>query len=525
MRRHRPPAMNPPRALHRAWTLLLRRPLAPALTLALASACRGDDGGGDASVSEGSLSEGTVSEGTESTGGTTTGASATSEGSTSEGSTSAGTDTGSGDPLLDALLAIEGMEVEELEPLLPDTRLFALRFQQPADHDDPAGPWFGQELTLFHRDVGAPMVLATTGYTLPSRKFLSEPVALLEGNQIAVEQRFFGASRPDPADWSDLTIAQAAADHHRLVEALRPIYGGAWVSTGASKGGMTSVYHRRFYPDDVDATIAYVAPHSLSDEDPRYEPYIDGIGDPACADALRGAQAEGLARRDALAELLVDYADGEALTFDHLGLDRALEFAVVESRFAFWQYGGEALCDGVPGPASADQELFDWFDAISSFAYFSDDQLEHYGPYFYQAATELGAPRIAEDHLGDLRLFPGEDTAALFSPPGLKVRYDPSAMQGVAAWIDAEGERLLFLYGGRDPWTAGAFPLGGAADSRVYVVADGNHGTKLASLDDAEYDEALQILFAWLGDAAPPPGERALRRAQAQPWPRIGRAP
>ncbi|MFP2912532.1 hypothetical protein ACLESD_47465, partial [Pyxidicoccus sp. 3LFB2] len=35
------------------------------------------------------------------------------------------------------------------------------------------------------------------------------------------------------------------------------------VSTGASKGGMTSIYHRASAPKDVDATVAYVAPQQL----------------------------------------------------------------------------------------------------------------------------------------------------------------------------------------------------------------------------------------------------------------------
>jgi hypothetical protein len=43
---------------------------------------------------------------------------------------------------------------------------------------------------------------------------------------------------------------------------------GKWVNTGASKGGMTSVYHRRFFPNDLDANVAYVAPLSYSQEDP-----------------------------------------------------------------------------------------------------------------------------------------------------------------------------------------------------------------------------------------------------------------
>jgi len=72
-----------------------------------------------------------------------------------------------------------------------------------------------------------------------SDNFELEPTRLLDANQIIVEHRFFDDSRPSPADWTKLTIAQQAADDHRTVVALAQIYTGAWVNTGISKGGMT----------------------------------------------------------------------------------------------------------------------------------------------------------------------------------------------------------------------------------------------------------------------------------------------
>ena len=70
------------------------------------------------------------------------------------------------------------------------------------------------------------MVLFTAATTCNLEPYRSEPTRLVDGNQISVEQRFFTPSRPEPADWSKLTIWQAATDHHRLVAALKPIYAG-----------------------------------------------------------------------------------------------------------------------------------------------------------------------------------------------------------------------------------------------------------------------------------------------------------
>ncbi len=122
------------------------------------------------------------------------------------------------------------------------------------------------------------MVLQTSGYYVTPYPVMSEPTELLGANQVSVEQRYFPPSRPRPARWKHLTIRQAAADHHRIVSALEPICGQRWISTGASKGGMTSVYHRRFYTDDVDGTVVYVAPNDVRDRDDRYQAFIDRAG-------------------------------------------------------------------------------------------------------------------------------------------------------------------------------------------------------------------------------------------------------
>lgn len=54
---------------------------------------------------------------------------------------------------------------------------------------------------------------------------------------------------------------------------------------------MTSVYHRRFYPADVDATVAYVAPQDVVNEQDSYVDFLQHIGtDAACNEALRTVQ-------------------------------------------------------------------------------------------------------------------------------------------------------------------------------------------------------------------------------------------
>ncbi|MCC6551485.1 MAG: aminopeptidase [Polyangiaceae bacterium] len=404
--------------------------------------------------------------------------------------------------ILAALQSVEGLEVAERETGIEGYRYFVLQYDQPADHDHPEGVRFEQRMTLLHRDAAAPFILGTSGYfVIPAFPFLDEPAALLGANQLFVEQRWFSPSRPDPADWSRLTIRQAAADHHRIVEALRPIYGGPWISSGASKGGMASVYHRRFYPDDVAGTVAYVAPQSYGTSDPRYIDFVAQIGDPACGEALRGAQREVLLRRDAMMAKLTAQADFKHHEYSLLGADRALEVAVLELPFTFWQYYGASRCPDVPTAASTDDEVWDFLDEIDPPSFWSDKGFLDYEPYFWQAGVELGYPGLDESHLADLLQFPGIDVPATFvvPGPGKEPVFDPEAMIDVRDWVAAEGRSLLFIYGENDPYSAAAFELGGAEGSFRFFVPGANHGAEILDLEGADRDAALGALEAWTG--------------------------
>ncbi len=428
------------------------------------------------------------------------------------GTSTGGTDdssTGEQDILV-LLEAVEGLTVEEGVSKIAGYRFFHLFFEQPADHDDPDGLKFQQQMTLLHRDRGAPLVLATDGYYIfPNGQGIAEPTALLDANQLRVEHRFFSVSRPEPADWSTLTIAQAAADHHRIVEALRPIYDAAWISTGASKGGMTAMFHRRFFPDDVDGTVAYVAPLSHSINDPRYIDFVQKVGEPGCRQDLIDAQRELLLRRPAMQMRAQQQADVDGFTYDILGEELALEVVVLELFFVFWQYAGLADCDEIPGAMASDDELWTFLDEFNPIRQQSDDSLLAFEPYYFQAAVELGAPAIHEEPLADLLLFPGADVPATFvvPGPGKDVMFDPAAMADIAGWVATEGDRLLLVYGEDDPWTAAEFELGAATDSLKLFVPGGNHGSKIANLVEPDRALAYQRLEAWTGVV---PSARAL---------------
>ncbi len=404
---------------------------------------------------------------------------------------------------LDKLRAIPGVTVQEGPTTVADYRYFVLEFDQPGDHDAPdASPHFQQRVMLLHRNDDAPMVLGTSGYFAnTSKPRLYEPAQLLEANQLWVEQRFFAPSRPDPADWSWLTIKQAATDHHRIVEALKPLYTGKWISSGASKGGMTSVYHRRFFPNDVEGTVAYVAPHSVGTSDPRYLDFVANLGDADCRKKLADFQREILIRRPAMMASLATLSGAHGYTFDLLGEDQALETAAVEFAFTFWQYFDASRCPNIPTAASTDTEVWDFLSEINPPIYWSDAQVLGFEPYYWQASVELGYPALEESHLSDLLKYPKFDVPTSFVLPGTgkTPTFKPEAMQDVTQWLDTEGLGILFVYGQNDPYSAAAFDIGNAKDTFEFFAPGKNHFAKIVDLVEADRLVAFDALERWSG--------------------------
>jgi len=407
--------------------------------------------------------------------------------------------------ILDELRAVPGMlTVTERTTMLAGYRFFVMEYEQPVDHEDPAGAKFRQRMTLLHRDYAAPVVGQNSGYNVSTAGRRSQITALIEGNQLSMEHRFFLPSRPDPADWTKLNIKQAAADQHRITQALKArIYReNKWLTTGASKGGMTSLFHRRFYPNDVDGTVAFVAPldypaDAVQSPTNRYIAFLENVGtDPTCRQKLKDFQNVVLARRTAMKALMAPEA-----TYAILGADRALEFAVEELPFIFWQYGSQAVdCPLIPDSNASDAVVFEFFDDTIGVASYGDEDLAVYLPYYHQSSTQLGYPISDESYLVGL-LYPGEDTAYAYVPSTIPLQpYDNgAAMTDIQSWIASSGSQIMLIYGQNDPWTAGQVDIGAATDSFKYIAPGGNHGSSILTLNSTDEAAATATVLRWAG--------------------------
>jgi hypothetical protein len=421
-----------------------------------------------------------------------------------------------------ALGCLSGITYREVlaaeDPKIPvGYRRFEIRITQPVDHFNAALGTFTQRLALLHKDTAEPIVLQTSGYQIFGVA-LSELARVFAVNQLQVEHRYFDQSIPAIQDWSKLNIVQSAYDFHRIATEFKKIFRNRWVNTGASKGGMTSIYHHRFFPGDLSGTVADVAPLSFSSNDLRYIKFVDEAGGDLyrdCRAKLTALQFGLLKRRDEIMALSTGsfvFLGGKSVSYEH---------AVIELPFAFWQYQSpedpDVGCKKIPSPDASAAELAWYLDAVNSLNSYADTSVFSFMPYYFQAATQLGSPAAGRRHLAAYLKHPYNIDQ--YTPNTAHYAYSNAWMRDVANWVKSKAEHILFVYGEFDPWSAGAYPkVSQGSDFHWFQVPGGNHASKLFKLPEPEKAKALAVVSAWLGKrnvlTEVPAGEETLDRIE-----------
>lgn len=396
--------------------------------------------------------------------------------------------------ILEKLQSLPNLQVTEITPQNGYGRQFEIYISQPLDHNNPSGQQFQQQIFLSHRNETAPVVFMPSGYNARATT-AAELSGLLQANQILVPHRFMDGARPASMDWQYDTIEQAAADHHRIVELFKEIYQGVWVSYGASKNGATALFHRRFYPDDVQATVAQVAPISFSTEDLRYDAFLENVGDEATRNKIKEYQIALLKNRTEILPMIQNYMNSSQFNYS-VSAGVILEFETCEYAFSFWQVTDHDTAS-IPDSSSSAQELYAHIESGGYFPFYSDEYMHFYAPVFYQFYTELGYYRLVDDHLQGLLVTLPNPSYSFFTPQGIPLNFNPQAMQDVLQWLQTEGNNIIYIYGELDPWTAGAVELTGQTNAIKIIQAGANHYIDIADLDEKAL--VYTTLESWLG--------------------------
>ena len=374
---------------------------------------------------------------------------------------------------------------------------YELKVRQPLDHFDLTKGFFYQKAFLSHRAFDRPTVINTAGYSKRKNNIL-EITELLSANQIAVEHRFFGESLPDSLDYKYLNLKQATADLHHINQLFKKIYKGKWVSSGISKGGVTSIFYRYFYPNDVDVSIPYVAPLNKEREDKRVYTFLDTVGTDECREKIKSFQIRLLENRDTVLTFLKFYSLGAGLEFKYLTFEQAFEYAVMEYPFAFWQWGDS--CQNIPGNDTSLQEAVKYFLTKKPLSLFSDEDIKYFGPHYYQSAAEMGYYGYETYKFRDLIKSLPTDTnpQATFVPSKMNVSFDGRLLQDVHEWIEDKGNKFIYIYGSTDTWSACAVSPSEHVDSKRFFI-DGHHGlARISNMSQKDKQILIRTLEDWL---------------------------
>ena len=406
------------------------------------------------------------------------------------------------DDLLNEISSLQGIKsVEQVKNDSGYVAVYKIMVEQQLDHNNVQSENFTQKVYLSYKSKYAPVVISTEGYSA-KRNYITEPAKLLAANQVIVENRFFDESKPRHMDWNYLTSKQCAADLHHITTIFKELFvNNKWISTGISKGGQTCLFYRYYYPNDVNVTVAYVAPINLAQENPEINKFISSeVGTKECRDNITRFQIDVLRHRKEILPMVKEIARKNKYKFS-IGLENAFEFAVLEYPFSFWQWG-KSSCDKIPGKDATVKQLFNELNKVSGFGLFSDKDGKYYQPLFYQSYTELGYYNFYYNSPEVLSLIKAKpiESYSDFLPKNITVAYNPEILRKINSWLQVKGENIIYINGGNDPWSNGAgIKLTGKTNSRVFMNPGGTHATRIKDLPPKERKNAKSLLSDWVG--------------------------
>jgi hypothetical protein len=389
-------------------------------------------------------------------------------------------------------------EITQIDNLEGYTESFQLILDEPLDHKHPEKGTFKHYIYLSHIDFKSPMVIETHGYNTANVK--SEVSSLLKANQVAVEYRFYGKSRPNPIPWEYLTNDQAIEDYHNIVVKLKELYTGKWISTGISKGGETALIYKSKYPKDVDVAMPYVAPLIDTEEDSRTVVHTKTVGTAECRVKIESFQRTVLKNREAVLEEFKKYAVAKKMEFTEVPFSEALEYAVLEFPFSFWQWGGK--CDEIPLETASAKDLFDYLNKVVGVGTYNDKMYFNYLPSYYQHLSELGYYGFDFSPVADLLQVVKSTSNDRFAPKDVLIKYNPKYIKKVRNYVETKGDHILYIYGGYDTWFSCSPSPNPKLDALKMVLPQGSHATRVKDFPEKEQSLILETLNRWLGESS-----------------------
>ncbi len=388
------------------------------------------------------------------------------------------------------------ISTEQGDSLFP--MCFKLMVKQPIDHQDTSKGFFWQKVYLSHKSFDRPVVLVTEGYYANYNR-ITELANFINANQIEVEHRYFGESKPDSMIWNKLNLKQATADLNHIRQLFRKIYTKKWVSTGISKGGQTTIAYRYFYPNDVAASVPYVAPLTFAREDARIPVFIaQKTGTKAYRDRIYAFQRYVLKNKALLLPYFKKKAKEKEWTFKDIGgIETAFEYGILEYAFVMWQWGND--CSQIPSKDTNPEKIMKYLVDIDPYSFFSDQDARLLRPYFYQALTEMGIYTYDTKPFADLLMKVKNPNFEFTMENKIPIPYSDTLNKKMAAWLKAKGNNMIYIYGGNDPWFSTSVEIDSTKTNALKLVKkSGSHKTRIYNFDKSIQKQVKDSLKKWL---------------------------
>ena len=249
----------------------------------------------------------------------------------------------------------------------------------------------------------------------------------------------------------------------------------------------------------MDASVPYVAPVNREFEEQRIYYFLDTVGDDKCRKKILDFQLRVLEKEKEIMPLLKFYALGAGLEFNYVNLGQAFELAVLEYPFSFFQWGYN--CSEIPPRNASVEELTTYLLATSGIDFLSDASMIAYGAHYYQSAQEMGYYGYElDDYRKYLKYLPKDTNPhAAYVPGKLEVKFDDRLLKKIHPWLAKNGNRMIYIYGALDTWSASAVEQSDEVDALWFIMPDKHHGSaRIRNLSDTNKEKLIATLERWL---------------------------
>jgi len=329
--------------------------------------------------------------------------------------------------------------------------IWKIKVEQPIDHQLPEQGTFQQLVYVFHKGFDLPVNLHIQGYEIyrPKPSNWSDS---LNSNEIYVEHRFCGKSGKlsDSLRQASLNLENIAHDYHHIYTLFKSIYQNHWFASGISKGGLTALAYRYYFPKDMAATLALSTSIKTTYSDTTFFNYIDQLAlDGGCKEEIIALQTALFEQRNKIMPFMKDFIHARFMSYDYMGVNEVYTKAVLEIPFSLFQ-NGSGCQSLIEWDAQNPQSLFEALLKANHRWFMTDEVISKLNVYYYQAQTELSFYSYPT-HRFSQYLHQTAPIPCIYETSG--VTFDATTMLALKEWADHKANHIIYISGKNDPYS------------------------------------------------------------------------